>query len=274
MQVAAKFPVLPKSYKGAYPFKICTTSFIYPAGYVENIRRLGPFLDEIELVLFESARQNLPKQDEIKEIRGLAEAFDLTFNVHLPLDIHMGSPERSKRHFALETIGHIVELTAPLSPSSYTLHLPYGETGIDPEKIKTWQDHAYQSMESLLATGIAPESILIENLDYPFEWTEKILNDLHLWVCVDIGHLLVHGHDVKTAFNRYGPRISVIHLHGVENSRDHLSLDRLTPEKMEMILRILMQFRGVVSLEVFSFDRLKSSLSFLEKCWHRGHSSI
>ena len=54
------YPALPKSYKGIFPFKIGTTSFIYPDGYVQNVKMLAPYLDEIELILFESAPGSLP----------------------------------------------------------------------------------------------------------------------------------------------------------------------------------------------------------------------
>ena len=55
-----------------------------------------------------------------------------------------------------------------------------------------------------------------------------------------------------------------MHLHGVDNHKDHLPLDRLTKENVETVVRMLKQFEGVVSLEVFSFDHLKASLNFLD----------
>ena len=48
------YPSLAKSYKGLYPFRLGTTSFIYPDQYVPNVKSVGPFVDEIELLLFES----------------------------------------------------------------------------------------------------------------------------------------------------------------------------------------------------------------------------
>ena len=43
------YPVLSKSYKGAYPFKPCAPSFIYPDHYVPNVKLLGAFVDEIPI---------------------------------------------------------------------------------------------------------------------------------------------------------------------------------------------------------------------------------
>ena len=41
------YPSLTKSYKGFYPFKLATTSFIYPDDYMPNVKMLGSFFDEI-----------------------------------------------------------------------------------------------------------------------------------------------------------------------------------------------------------------------------------
>ena len=62
------YPPLPKSYKGMFPFKIGTTSFIYPDNYVQNVNMLAPYLDEIELIFFESIPNSLPTNHETHEI--------------------------------------------------------------------------------------------------------------------------------------------------------------------------------------------------------------
>jgi len=228
---------------------------------------LGPYLDEIELLFFESQPAGMPSQQEIKVIRQLAQDFDLTYNVHLPLDISLGEPDPSERLAGIETIKQVVDLTAPLAPSTYTLHLPYNETEFDNKRIKRWQGHIRQSMDKLLAAGIEAESISIENLDYPLEWVEKIIDDFNLAVCIDLGHLIVNQFDIQAVFNKYYQKIVIIHLYGAESRHDHLSLDKLSPANTGIIMPILKQFKKVVSLEVFSYDRLVRSLNFLENCW-------
>ena len=65
-------PPLKKVYKEKYPFRLGTTSFIYPDKYVANIRLLGPYLDEIEVLLFESTTHDcFPTRAEIKEMSRL-----------------------------------------------------------------------------------------------------------------------------------------------------------------------------------------------------------
>ncbi|MFO7972712.1 MAG: cobamide remodeling phosphodiesterase CbiR, partial [Desulfobacterales bacterium] len=183
------YPSLPKSYKGLYPFKIGTTSFIYPAGYSQNVTLLAPYVDEIELLLFESAPDSLPSPQEIKKLLSLSKEFDLTYNVHLPTDISLGDPEPSIRRTAVETLKKVTHLTASLSPSTHTLHLSYDEKGQETDRIKKWQDRLYQSVGQFIATGVPPEMISIETLTYPMEWVEHILNHFNLSVCIDLGHL-------------------------------------------------------------------------------------
>jgi sugar phosphate isomerase/epimerase len=262
------YPALPKSYKDVYPFKIGTTSFIYPAGYTQNVTMLAPYVDEIELLLFESAPDSLPSIHEIKKLLSLSKEFDLTYNVHLPIDISLSDPDPSIRHSAIQTFKKVLDLTASLSPSTYTLHLSYDENGAETDRIKKWQDRLYHSLGQFIATGVTPEIISIETLTYPMEWVEHILNHFNLSVCMDLGHLMVYGFDMETVFNRYCHRTSIIHLHGVENHKDHLPLNRLSKERSRIVRGILKRFNGVVSLEVFSYPHLKDSLPFLEKLWN------
>jgi len=263
------YPTLPKSYKRAYPFKIGTTSFIYPDHIIPNIRKLGPYLDEIELLIFESTPDSLPTGHEIKKIGRLAEEFDLTYNVHLPIDISLSAPDPDLRQAGLETVRQIIDLTMPLSPSTCTLHLPYHGAGTDPQWINKWREVVYQSMQQLVDSGINAEKISIETLTYPLEWIDNIINDFNFSVCIDIGHLLVHGFDMEAVFNKYCRITSIIHLHGIENKKDHLALDKLSTNSADIIMRILKRFGGVVSLEVFSYSNLLSSLNFLENSWRK-----
>ncbi|MFW6236790.1 MAG: hypothetical protein ACOC3F_00200, partial [Desulfosudaceae bacterium] len=59
---------LPVAYKNRYPFALSCPSFIFPAGYSENVRRLGSCVDEIELLFFESRPDSLPSPVEIREL--------------------------------------------------------------------------------------------------------------------------------------------------------------------------------------------------------------
>lgn len=265
---------LPKTFKGAYPFRIGTTSFIYPDHYTPNVKLLGSYLDEIELLMFESAMpESLPGEGEIKELARLAKALDITYNVHLPTDVSFGHPDKKKRRAAVDTIKRVMDLTAILSPSTCTLHLSYDRPSADPGSVADWQCFVHESMGHLIDKGVQGRSLSIETLDYPFEWVKPVILDFDLSVCLDLGHLMIYGYDMESTFEQYSDRTAVIHLHGVENGQDHIALDRLSGKRMDAVMRILQKYRGTVSLEVFCFEYLKKSLAFLEKHWHLRHPS-
>ena len=227
---------------------------------------LGPYLNEIELLLFESAYDSLPSKHEIKELSVLAKEFDITYDIHLPIDIYLGDKDPTIRRRAIESVQHVIDLTSPLMPSVYILHLSFNEDSNKTDSINKWQERIYESMEQLLSTGIKSRSIAIENLMYPFEWVEKVISSLNLSVCIDIGHLILMNADIKETFDKYCNRTSIIHLHGVKNNLDHLSLDKLTDNETSDIMEILKGYAGVVIIEVFSYDNLQASLKYLEKC--------
>ncbi|RKY90554.1 MAG: hypothetical protein DRQ13_12465 [Ignavibacteriae bacterium] len=260
------FPL--KIYKDVYPFKLGTTSFIYQDSYVPNVRILGKYLDEIELLLFESKPGCLPEKKEIDELTILAKEFDITYNVHLPTDISFGHKDPSVRKHAIEAILRIFDLTSPLFPFTHTLHLSYYEALSEKDNILRWQELTYQTVKQLISYGVKAEEISIETLDYPFKWVEEIISNFKFAVCMDVGHLIIRGTDLKSFFNKYCDNIDIIHLHGVENGIDHLSLESLTKERAGEVVEILSNFNKTVSVEVFNYDNLKSSLEYIEKIWN------
>jgi sugar phosphate isomerase/epimerase len=262
------YPSLTKSYKGIYPFKIGTTSFIYPDHYIPNVKMLGPYMDEIELLLFESQGTDaLPSRTVITELCRLAGEFDLCYNVHLPTDISISDRDPARQRDAVETLVRVIERVDPLCPSALILHVPYIEESLKEHDVKKWRAIVYKNLEKILSAVDNKKIIAIENLDYPLELLEDIIVDLDLAICLDLGHLMVYGYDVLEVYNKYAFKTSVFHLHGVENDCDHTTLERLSDPLFETVLRVLNRFTGVVSLEVFSFENLYSSLELLESHW-------
>ena len=261
-------PPLPKSYKGVFPFKIASPSYIYPDNFVQNVEMLAPYLDEIELILFESSPESLPSIKVIKKLVWLAEEFDITYNVHLPIDIYLADHDQTKRDYAVDTVKKVIDLTSSLSPSTHTLHLECKESSLANEPLKKWQEIICSSMDRLIPHWLKGENISIETLMYPFAWVDEIIARFNLSVCLDVGHLILQKSELEPIFEQYAQKTPIIHLHGVENKQAHLSLDRISKKNMGPIMRILERYTGVVSLEVFSYHHLKNSLNFLEKSWH------
>jgi len=255
--------LLPKSYKHAFPFKIGTTSYIYPGPILLNVQRLAPFLDEIELLLFEG--DQLPGTAEIDAVARVAEATGLTFNVHLPLDLALGDPEQLRRTRSVDIVKKALERTARLSPSSACLHLDPGLSSRNPEAIARWQERCAESLTTIQQWRGDLAGIAVENLSFPLEWIEELITAFDLSVCLDIGHLFRYGFDAENTHAQFEERIAVMHLHGVSGNKDHLGLDRMHPERRNRTRRLMEGFLGVVSVEVFGFDPLAASLAVLEQ---------
>ena len=86
-------------------YRLGSTSYVWPADLVPNVRRLGPLVDDVELVLFDlEDRSNLPDKATVVELQALARAHDLTYTVHLPLDLNPACPAsllRTQSHVTL-----------------------------------------------------------------------------------------------------------------------------------------------------------------------------
>ncbi|BBO72287.1 hypothetical protein DSCA_62170 [Desulfosarcina alkanivorans] len=259
------FPPLETVCKKRFPFSMACPSFVYPAGYTDNVRHLAPFVDEIELLFFESRfADSLPSRSMIRELAQLARNGGITYNVHLPTDIRVGHRDAGVRQTAVDVLTRTIDRCAPLDPTTFTLHLERDRSEPDDRR---WQAHTAESLEAVLANGIPRRCISVENLGYDFELAAPVVEKLDLSVCMDLGHLMAHNKAITAFFDRWRDRITIFHLHGVDGARDHLPLDRLSTARMVRVLELLDRFCGVVSLEVFSFEALNASLSHLLDRW-------
>lgn len=255
--------ILKNSLKNFYPFRLGTTSFIYPDLYSENVKKLGKFLDEIELLFFDSRYpESIPDDYEIGELARLKKDLDLTYNVHLPTDVTIAAANPNERNKAVEALSRIIDKTASLEPVTYTLHIPYEKF---PGGNKVWEAYAQKGLRTLLKNGMDPEVISIETLDYAPELLVDIVSESGVSVCLDIGHLILHGYDPVETFKIFKDDVSIIHLHGVRDNSDHLALDQLSETDFIKIREILQEYTGSLSVEVFSFDDLERSLIFLKE---------
>ncbi|MGD8366732.1 MAG: cobamide remodeling phosphodiesterase CbiR [Desulfobacterales bacterium] len=256
-------PARTKSYRGRFPFRVATTSFIYPDRIAPNVRALSQVVDEVEVLLFE--KDSPPSPEEISEVAAILAESDLTVNVHLPLDAELAAEDPGRRRADARLLRRRIEETLAWRPTSYCLHITPAPRDPTRAALDRWRRAAAESLDRLLRGPAAPEKIAVETLDYPFDRVAPLVEALGLSVCVDLGHLFVHGFDPIALFERHANRIAVVHLHGVADGRDHLSLDRMAPGFLPVVRQILQGYRGVVSIEVFSREALEASLAFLEK---------
>jgi len=252
-----------------FPFRLGTTSYIYPDSILPNVAKLVPFLDEIELVLFESEGQdNYPGEVELRKLMDFCLNGEVAFNVHLPIDIFLGDKNEEVRLRGISVVKKVIEQTLCLHPSVFILHFDLRDkNGQEAQDVETWRNRILQSSKEILESGIEPNRVSIETLGYPFGWVEDIVRQCGFSICLDIGHILLYGQDLKFYLNQYLPEASIVHLHGFRDGIDHLGIDRLPDPTLKLIFSHLLNYHGIVSIEVFSMDDLKRSLFTLEEKW-------
>ncbi len=257
---------LPKM-KGRFPFRVGTTSYIIPDAILPNIRFLGPYLDEVELVLFDSGREeNLPSHGEIVDMIRLGQEMELTYNVHLPADIFLGDPDPKIREMAVVTAMRFYRRTLPLCPTVFILHLDSrGADGKEVRHMEGWMGWLRGSMLRLAREGMDLTRVAVENLNYPLELIRPLVAEFGMSFCLDTGHILRYGFDLRSYLGSFLPQTSMIHLHGVVDGADHRGTYGIPPMQWKDISEALAGYRGGVSLEVFSLQDLSSSMEHLRE---------
>jgi len=91
-----------------------------------------------------------------------------------------------------------------------------------------------------------------------------------LGLCMDTGHLLLAGQNPADFFTTYRQRIEEIHLHAVDQEKasvdgklaDHRQL-RQNESWLHELLPLLADYRGIINLEVFSWEEVEADIDVL-----------
>src|SRR6266511_618588 len=150
-----------------YPFRLGTTSYIIPDDILPNAHYLAGKVRDIELILFEvdDGPNNLPSSEVIDELSKIAGENDLTFTVHLPLDLKLGE-DGSEQDQSLVKAKRVIDCTRGLNPWAYVLHLDGRSvrTSTDTGLIERWQDQSVRALEIVSEWAGGPEKLAVENL--------------------------------------------------------------------------------------------------------------
>jgi sugar phosphate isomerase/epimerase len=255
------------------PYRIGTTSFVHPAGWLENATRLAGRVADVELLLFEPpAPGNVPSAGEVDALARLGRETGLGYTVHAPLGLALASEDPARRRAAVEAVSRTVELTAPLAPHAVIVHLAPGEREGDglPEDAAAFRRRAAESLTAVQGAarraGLDPGALCLETLEYDFALAEPVVEALGLSVALDVGHLARDGVAFDAVVARNLGRARVVQWHGTEpGGRDHRSLRHYPREDGRRLLRTLRAaaWAGVLTLEVFRADDLHDSLAVL-----------
>jgi sugar phosphate isomerase/epimerase len=254
----------------AYPFRLGTTSYIIPADILPNAHYLAGKVRDIELILFEvdDGPNNLPSSEVIDELLQIAGQHDLTYTVHLPLDLKLGD-DGSQQDLSLVKAKRVIDCTRGLDPWAYVLHLDGRSvrTSTDAGLIRRWQDQSVRALDLVSEWAGGAEKLAVENLEtYPLDFIQPVLDHIPVSRCVDIGHLWLDHHDPIPYLQAALPCTRVIHLHGIAE-RDHRSLAFMPQEKVGQVWDELIRanYKGVLTLEIFSEEDFISSLEVIKR---------
>lgn len=255
-------------------FRIGTSSYILPDEILPNVRYLAPQVDDVELVLFETDEygSNLPDESLRCHLKALATAHDLTYTVHLPLDLRFGS-EGEPFSMSLRKADRAIAATSDLDPFAYVVHLD-GRDLLDGkgdgQDLLRWQAQAARALEIVCRWLPEPDRLSIENLErWDPEAFAPIVDSMPVSRTIDVGHLWLEGVDPLAHIRRWIGRTRVVHMHGIA-ARDHAALTHVPPEKLDPVVAFLADhFSGVVTLEVFNEADFHSSLAALRESLER-----
>lgn len=180
----------------------------------------------------------------IKELLKIKDEKGITYSIHLPIwSIELASPNAIIRDASCKCMIESMKRTAPLDPVAYVLHLT-GSLAAEVSKIDLAPNlkdvvvglinrFVSNSVEKILKnTDVPPEKIAVENVEFPFDATRKIIDKYNLSICFDTGHQLVgfSGSDTVHEFlEKHVDKIIEYHLNDgkiMQNGRpnDHIAL--------------------------------------------------
>lgn len=258
--------------RGRYPFAVGTTSYIFDEpqdNIVFNIQQMQGAVDFVQLCLFGKEYIDdflSPRVLDALECAAGEKGLDCV--VHLPMDYTLIEADEAALNRCLNHIEAIMARLGEIPVAAYILHidnyrfeaaLPLAITSETVERF----GRVIDSIESRFQT--LASRIHIENTAYDLTAMAAALNGSRLGVCMDVGHLIVEGLSMAHFIETYGPRIGSVHIHGVDDGRDHRALTFLTENQKRSVIDFLRTFRGLTVIEVFSANDLVPSMRWLEE---------
>jgi sugar phosphate isomerase/epimerase len=190
------------------------------AGYGFNLIELGG-----DLAMFLPQTYAPPAIDKLAALQA---ELGLTYTVHLPLwSVEPSTPLTPVRKGSIQAVVEIIRATQPLNPEMYVLHAT-GALAAEfyrmhlPDLARSlllqqFQNGARHSLRAILEqTSLPSRRLAVETIEFPFDLTLALAEELDLSVCLDTGHVLVGFSGVVqlfTVLERCLPRLGEIHLH-------------------------------------------------------------
>ncbi len=227
----------------------------------------------------------------IEKLGALKEETGVQFTLHLPLwSVEPSTPLTPVRQGSVRALVDAVVLTRPLEPEMIVMHATgalaaefYRMRLPDIARallLRQFQSYARSSLLAILGeTGIPSRRLAIETIEFPFELTLELAEELDLSVCLDTGHVLVGFSGpitIDEVLDQCNGRLGEIHLHdgpwqGAEMvigyGRDHQALGMGDLDVGRLLDRLAAQaFDGPVIFELTVPEALASLATIRTIC--------
>lgn len=235
-------------------------------------RRLGLTFVELNMNLPWSTPENLPAS----ELQWVARQTGITFTLHLPEELDLGSFHPQLRRASLDRAVQAVQWASDAGIDFVTLHINPGVYFTLPDR-KEWLYGIYasqfqpllqESFEMLfgcarsLGVQVGLENTGHFGEPFMFEALESLAEIPGLWLTWDTGHNAASLSSDQPALDRHNDRIAHIHLHDSDGRLCHLPLfTGCLP--VEDVLRFARERDIRVVVEVKTLDALEQSLEAL-----------
>lgn len=221
----------------------------------------------------------------VSDLREYKNAHKFSCSVHLPLwSIELASPIPHIQQASIDCMIESIELTKPLEPICWVIHATGGimseftlfELPEFAKQLmsKTFADRASESLAQILdKTNIDSRQLAVENVEFPFQAMDDLLEDLDLGICFDTGHILAGysgswgENGVVEFLETYKERIVEVHLHdGATSPRfDHKPLGHGNLPVKELLVGLSeAEFAGPVVFEL-STEGVWESMEYMRK---------
>lgn len=217
------------------------------ASIIDNVRFLAPFVDDIELIVYEyEGGDNYPTSAELAEMADLAEHFNFGYTVHLPSSLTAHPLDKAWQARALREWRRAVEALSCLQPRAYIWHWESEQFARQPASdVGSWLNFTKQTAEKFLDSNlVSPELLCVENLSYDYALIWPLVQQLGLSVCLDVGHAWKNYGDLLPFMSEVWPKVGTIHLHGLnsQSGRDHLGLQPENRSNLHKFIGELLDF--------------------------------
>ncbi|MEY4583288.1 MAG: hypothetical protein RL701_7991 [Pseudomonadota bacterium] len=256
-------------------YRLGATSFVYPAGWLENVERLTeltePRVRDVELLFFDiEGPSGLPSASELEGLARCKQERGLTYSLHTPLSASLASADDARRRAGVASVLRAVAAAESVAPENIVLHVYLGDHEQDerPTDLGAWRERAARSFRELAAAGLPLSRCCVELIDYDLRLLDEVITQFGLAVALDVGHLHRDHAQLAEVVQHWLPRTRIVQWHGTDpTGRDHRSLTHVPLNDARWLLRTLHEnaYGGVLTLEVFRPDDFATSLQRLQQ---------